>query len=58
MHSINDAFDHSNHSCGRNNSSNKSQFIGKLHCLVIGNVMRVQYRPQSNKGHNQNSRSS
>ena len=37
MHSINDAFDHSNHSCGRNNSSNKSQFIGKLHCLVIGN---------------------
>ena len=55
MHSINDAFDHSNHSCGRNNSSNKSQFIGKLHCLVIGNVMRVQYRTQSNKGHNQNS---
>ena len=39
MHSINDAFDHSNHSCGQNNSSNKSQFIGKLHCLLIGNAL-------------------
>ena len=38
MHSINDAFDHANHLCGQNNGSNKSQFIGKLHCLVIDDV--------------------
>ena len=52
MHSINDAFDHANHLCGQNNGSNKSQFIGKLHCLLTMSHAPVWPQKHANRTEN------